>query len=433
MPLTDTNPNGLPPGWAWASLSEFIGRKTVSVQPDIHPNKSFVLYSVPAFETRSPEVLNGSAIGSNKIAVHEGTVLLCKINPRINRAWTVAKHRPSDGQVIASTEWITFPKNLSVEPNYLRHFLSMESVRRFLAANVSGVGGSLMRARASTMASITLPLASVAEQRRIVLKIDELFGEIDAGEQELEKTREGLDAYRRSLLKAAVTGELTRDWREKNLPKESGADFLKRILDERRAAWERRTIQKCKAKGLKPKDSVWKSRYAEPRPPDAGGLPRLPPGWVWASLDQLSFESSYGTSAKCAANSAGMAVLRIPNIRNGTIDETNLKFSTTDLALGPTDAITPGDFLVVRTNGSEQLIGRAGLVLQETHRPSFFCIILDSVSPAGRQPAVEMDRVLLGFGPDSGTSAQACRYFSRPIQYFTDDARKIPHPGPQRG
>jgi type I restriction enzyme S subunit len=63
---------------------------------------------------------------------------------------------------------------------------------------------------------VLVPIAPVAEQRRIVARIDELFTEIADGETALARARDGLDTWRRSLLKAAVTGELTRQWREKN-------------------------------------------------------------------------------------------------------------------------------------------------------------------------------------------------------------------------
>jgi type I restriction enzyme S subunit len=61
-----------------------------------------------------------------------------------------------------------------------------------------------------------LLVAPTNEQRRIVEKIDELFSQIEAGERALEQARRLLDRYRQSVLKAAVTGELTRDWRERH-------------------------------------------------------------------------------------------------------------------------------------------------------------------------------------------------------------------------
>ena len=46
-----------------------------------------------------------------------------------------------------------------------------------------------------------------------------MFVEIEEGERALAEAREGLNTYRASLLNAAVTGELTADWRQTILPR----------------------------------------------------------------------------------------------------------------------------------------------------------------------------------------------------------------------
>ena len=73
------------------------------------------------------------------------------------------------------------------------------------------------------MGAFPFPIAPLPEQRRIVGRIDELFAEIAEGEAALAEARKGLDLFRRSLLKAAVTGEITREWRETYRPAETGA------------------------------------------------------------------------------------------------------------------------------------------------------------------------------------------------------------------
>ena len=94
--------------------------------------------------------------------------------------------------------------------------------------------------------------------------------------------------YRQSVLRSAVTGELTRDWRERHAGQgESGADLLRRILAERRRRWEEAELAKLRAKGKTPRDDAWKRAYREPAPADTSKLPALPDGWVWASLPQL--------------------------------------------------------------------------------------------------------------------------------------------------
>mgnify|MGYP005827068309 CR=1 FL=1 len=143
----------LPEGWAWKTLGEVRHDRSAGIVPNKTPNQHFELYSVPSFERQYPELLTGKEIGSNKQIVEEGTVLLCKINPRINRAWVVGSH--SKHQKIASTEWIPFSPVKYIAPKYLCFFLQQNAVRDFLASNVSGVGGSLMRVRPAVISPLS--------------------------------------------------------------------------------------------------------------------------------------------------------------------------------------------------------------------------------------------------------------------------------------
>jgi type I restriction enzyme S subunit len=59
-------------------------------------------------------------------------------------------------------------------------------------------------------------LAPLAEQRRIVDKIEELFSELDKGVEALSTAREQLKAYRQSVLKHAFEGKLTESWRSRH-------------------------------------------------------------------------------------------------------------------------------------------------------------------------------------------------------------------------
>jgi type I restriction enzyme, S subunit len=82
----------------------------------------------------------------------------------------------------------------------------------------------------------------------------------------------------------------------------------------------------------------------------------------WHPLGELAISSGYGTSTKCVANGVGPAVVRIPNLIGGSIDLTDEKRAqdaSIDLAKS---MLRSGDLLLVRTNGSKDLIGRAGVV-----------------------------------------------------------------------
>ena len=140
------------------------------------------------------------------------------------------------------------------------------------------------------------PIAPLLEQDRIVSKIDELFSRIEEGEEALDQVQKLVAHYRQSVLKAAVTGELTREWREKYKGQfESAQVLLERILKAHREAWEQAELEKMRAKGKPPTNDNWKQKYKRPAPPDTTDLPALPEGWIWACIGQL-FEVAVGST-----------------------------------------------------------------------------------------------------------------------------------------
>lgn len=92
-------------------------------------------------------------------------------------------------------------------------------------------------------------------------------------------------------------------------------------------------------------------------------LSRLaPPDAPVLTLGELATSSGYGTSAKCEIGARGPAVVRIPNVKDGTIDLTDQKRVVDPTARLEGLMLEPGDLLVVRTNGSRSLIGRTAVV-----------------------------------------------------------------------
>lgn len=79
-------------------------------------------------------------------------------------------------------------------------------------------------------------------------------------------------------------------------------------------------------------------------------------------LSTLAVDAGYGTSTKCVVGGRGPAVVRIPNLVGGMVDLTDEK-RVEDASVDVSSAtLNPGDLLVVRTNGSRQLIGRTAVV-----------------------------------------------------------------------
>lgn len=109
-------PHKLPENWCWTTvgaINQYVG---ISADPTKAKNETFELYSVPSSADNYPEIVLGADIGSTKQAVKKGDVLLCKINPRINRVWKVSKY--TDHSLLASSEWIVV-RNSRLISNYL--------------------------------------------------------------------------------------------------------------------------------------------------------------------------------------------------------------------------------------------------------------------------------------------------------------------------
>ncbi len=136
---------------------------------------------------------------------------------------------------------------------------------------------------------LPFPLPPLSEQHRIVAKIEELFTKLDAGKEELLQAKARLKRYRQSVLKAAMDGKLTEDWRKTHEGEiEPASVLLNRILKERREKWEAEQLEQMKANGKMPKDDKWKNKYKEPLEPDTSKLSELPEGWMWTNIQQLS-------------------------------------------------------------------------------------------------------------------------------------------------
>jgi type I restriction enzyme S subunit len=209
----------------------------------------------------------------------------------------------------------------------------------------------------------TIRIPGTRTQEAVASKIDEIFSEIEEGERALEKVRTLVERYRQSVLKAAVTGELTRDWREKHKDKlESGEALLARILKARREAWETAELAKMKAKSQKPSNETWKNKYEEPSAPDRARLPALPEGWVWASMDQLGIVSGGLTKNRDRDEiRLKKPYLRVANVyfnrlELGEVHEIGVSESELDRVL-----LRKNDLLVVEGNGSVGQIGRVAL------------------------------------------------------------------------
>lgn len=155
----------------YKKIKEINEYKSESINPMKTPDTMYELYSVPFFTTGHPEYLHGSEIGSSKVTVQKNDILVCKINPRINRVWVVADE--SNYQSIASSEWIIV-RTAQYNPYFLAWYFRTPMFQQLMTSEVTGIGGSLTRAQPKRVVEYPVPVLSREKQDKIVSILDRL-------------------------------------------------------------------------------------------------------------------------------------------------------------------------------------------------------------------------------------------------------------------
>ena len=106
---------------------------------------------------------------------------------------------------------IRFTALAGAEPKYVEYFLRTPKYWDAIAEHSAGI--AVPNVNATKLAQIELPLPPLPEQRRIVAKLEELLGKVEACQKRLGKIPTLLKRFRQAVLKAACEGRLTEEWR----------------------------------------------------------------------------------------------------------------------------------------------------------------------------------------------------------------------------
>lgn len=362
----------LPKGWLEVSLGEVTAPSRIRVIADEFPTLPYIgLEHVQSHGMTLLGQANATEIKSSCLRFFRGDVLYSRMRPYLNKVWL------ADFDGLCSAEFLVFPQYPSINSEFLAFRLNSGEFVSFAGEHVSG---ERPRVDFRSLMNFRFLLPPVAEQGRIVSKLSEMLLGLKRAEDAVTRAQLRLNRYREALLEAALNGELTRAWRAKEpLPTTvdgSSELMLSTLLQEREDRWRKARSTSGHMSIEKHATAKTATPYPTPAPPEIDEAFSLPKGWAWISLDQLAWSSGYGTSAKCSYENHGPAVLRIPNIRNGSIDLSDLKYASEDAQFAETAFVEPGDILVVRTNGSKNLIGRMALVKESLARKCSFASYL---------------------------------------------------------
>lgn len=259
--------------------------------------------------------------------------------------------------------------------------LAINSQLNVLIAKAQG-GVGLQHVTKGTLEALVLPLPPLAEQHRIVAKVDELMALCDRLEAEqadaasaharlvetllgtltqstdatelaanwqrlaehfdtLFPTEASIDALKQTVLQLAVMGKLV----PQDPEDEPANELLKRIEHER---------ARLEADGICKKSKSMPSVDEDERPFE------VPEGWEWERIGNYVIQTDYGLSEKTLSMTEGVPVLKMGDIQAGKVILGGQKVVALVTEGLPYLFLDPGDLLYNRTNSAE-LVGKTGI------------------------------------------------------------------------
>jgi type I restriction enzyme S subunit len=265
----------LPLGWTRASIDELcqFNPKHDRDTPSDLPVSFVPMAAVSEVSGRieTPEIREFGEVKSGFTQFANGDVIWAKITPCMENGKSAVAKSLTNGLGCGSTEFMVLRSYGAVESDYLHRFMRQESYRKAARKTMqSGVGQA--RVPKDFVLDTQIPLPPLNEQKRIVARTHALHARSNAAKEALDAIPPLLEKFRQSVLAAAFRGDLTKAWRQANPDVEPATELLARIRAERRRRWEEANPRK---------------KYVEPEPVDTDGLPELPEGWCWATLDEI--------------------------------------------------------------------------------------------------------------------------------------------------
>jgi type I restriction enzyme S subunit len=337
-------PWALPEGWCWVPLGR-LGTWTGGGTPSKANAAFWTEGNVPWVSPKDMKVeiigdtedkITAEAVeGSSAKYVPQGSILMVMRSGILKHSFPVAT---TDRIVTLNQDLRALTPRGGICPRFVARYLNLAANR--VLNECSKDGTTVNSIEAAVLERLLVAVAPLAEQRRIVARIDALFAEIAEGEAALAEARKGIEIFGRALLKAAVTGELTKYWREANPVSETGHDLFARIRKER----DGKTVQKKVG------------RFAADFAVDTSSLPKVPEDWAWATLEQIGHptrSSSYGVLQPGPEIADGIPMVRVQDINFGIVALHGIK------RISPT---IEGQYKRTRLQGGELLITLVGTI-----------------------------------------------------------------------
>ena len=339
----DEVPFEIPEGWKWVRIQS-ISKKTTDGEHKT-PRRAYCgFYLLSARNIRDGEIALKDVdyvdeTEYKRIALRcnpqKGDVLI-SCSGSVGRCAVVEN---DNKYVMVRSAAMVSPVNMN--SNYLMYAIRSEVVQEQIRAKIKQTAQANLFQEA--IRNLAIPLPPLAEQKRIVAKIEELLPYLDRYEKAWNRLEDFGSRFpadmQKSILQMAIQGKLVEQRPEEG----TGEELYQQIQAEKQVL-----IKAGKIKKEKPLPEIAVDEVPF----------EIPEGWKWVYFGEL-YSLSNGTASRGTEGGIERPVLRLADLSGNTINTENVrKISLTEREF-LSHKVQKDDLLFVRVNGSKERVATA--------------------------------------------------------------------------
>lgn len=145
-----------------------------------------------------------------KYKLNKGDIVVARTGATTGKNYIIE----DDVEAVFASYLIRFSLNKEINHKYVSYFMKTQDYWNQIMEERKGIAQPGVNAQ--KLSNILIPLPPLAEQKRIVNRIESLFDKVDKASELVDEARDGFEKRRAAILERAFCGELTKKWREEN-------------------------------------------------------------------------------------------------------------------------------------------------------------------------------------------------------------------------
>ena len=204
----EEQPYRIPENWCWTRLFGVIVSSDEKTEEFSNLELKYV--GLENLEKDGGIIGYGSPEGikSMKNVFHAGQILYGKLRPYLN------KHDIATFDGICSTDILVFSTREPALPQIVNYYFNQSKFIEYVVGNSKGI--NLPRVSENVILNAVFPLPPLAEQQRIVDRIESIFAKLDEAKEKAQAVVDGFEVRKAAILYKAFSGELTKQWRKEH-------------------------------------------------------------------------------------------------------------------------------------------------------------------------------------------------------------------------